>query len=319
MFHGVLVTNAFLRTDKFVEHYEWLKEAAEQYDIALSLLENTDLLCLIPGKGDLFVPKELEKVVSEVDFVLFWDKDVPYGKLLQDICKKEKVPMFNSIEAIAACDNKMETYRILWEWNMTQNDSEMIPLIPTIAAPMTYANIGYTKLDFLDKVIETLEFPMIIKECFGSFGMQVYIAKDKEDLIRYTKKLGGKPFLYQQMIQKSTGKDVRIQVVGGKVVASMYRYSENGDFRANITNGGSMKCYTPSQAECELAVRATKVLGLDFAGVDLLFANGTKHGANVVCEVNSNAHFKNIFQCTNVNVADHIMHYIKDALVKNEH
>lgn len=27
MFHGVLVTNAFLRTDKFVEHYEWLKEA----------------------------------------------------------------------------------------------------------------------------------------------------------------------------------------------------------------------------------------------------------------------------------------------------
>ena len=298
MFHGVLVTNAFLRTDKFVEHYEWLKEAAEQYDIALSLLENTDLLCLIPGKGDLFVPKELEKVVSEVDFVLFWDKDVPYGKLLQDICKKEKVPMFNSIEAIAACDNKMETYRILWEWNMTQNDSEMIPLIPTIAAPMTYANIGYTKLDFLDKVIETLEFPMIIKECFGSFGMQVYIARDKEDLIRYTKKLGGKPFLYQQMIQKSTGKDVRIQVVGGKVVASMYRYSENGDFRA---------------------IRTTNALGLDFAGVDLLFANGTKHGANVVCEVNSNAHFKNIFQCTNVNVADHIMHYIKDALVKNEH
>ena len=254
-----------------------------------------------------------------MDFVLFWDKDVPYGKLLQDICKKEKVPMFNSIEAIAACDNKMETYRILWEWNMTQNDSERIPLIPTIAAPMTYANIGYTKLDFLDKVIETLEFPMIIKECFGSFGMQVYIARDKEDLIRYTKKLGGKPFLYQQMIQKSAGKDVRIQVVGGKVVASMYRYSENGDFRANITNGGSMKCYTPSQAECELAVRTTKALGLDFAGVDLLFANGTKHGANVVCEVNSNAHFKNIFQCTNVNVADHIMHYIKDALVKNEH
>lgn len=131
-----------------------------------------------------------------MDFVLFWDKDVPYGKLLQDICKKKKIPMFNSIEAIAACDNKMETYRILWEWNMTQNDSEMIPLIPTIAAPMTYANIGYTKLDFLDKVIETLEFPMIIKECFGSFGMQVYIARDKEDLIRYTKKLGVKPISF---------------------------------------------------------------------------------------------------------------------------
>lgn len=318
MFHGVLVTNAFLRTDKFVEHYEWLKEAAEQYDIALSLLENTDLLCMIPGKGEAFVPKELDKIVSEADFILFWDKDVPYGKLLQDICKKKQVPMFNSIEAIAACDNKMETYRILWEWNMTRKDTERIPLIPTIAAPMTYANIGYTKLDFLDKVVETLGFPMIIKECFGSFGMQVYIAKDKEELLEYTKKLSGKPFLYQKMIQKSAGKDVRIQVVGGKVVASMYRYSENGDFRANITNGGSMKCYTPSKAECELAIRTTKALGLDFAGVDLLFANGIKQGANVVCEVNSNAHFKNIFQCTNVNVADHIMHYIKDKLTGKE-
>lgn len=318
MFHGVLVTNAFLRTDKFVEHYEWLKEAAEQYDIALSLLENTDLLCMIPGTGEAFVPKELEKIVSEADFVLFWDKDVPYGKLLQDICRKNQVPMFNSIEAIAACDNKMETYRILWEWNMTRKDTERIPLIPTIAAPMTYANIGYTKLDFLDKVMETLGFPMIIKECFGSFGMQVYIAKDKEELLEYTKKLSGKPFLYQKMIQKSAGKDVRIQVVGGKVAASMYRYSENGDFRANITNGGSMKCYTPSKAECELAIRTTKALGLDFAGVDLLFANGTKQGANVVCEVNSNAHFKNIFQCTNVNVADHIMHYIKDELTGKE-
>lgn len=41
-----------------------------------------------------------------------------------------------------------------------------------------------------------------------------------------------------------------------------------------------------TQAECELAIRTTKALGLDFAGVDLLFANGTKHGANVVCEVN---------------------------------
>lgn len=314
MLQGVLVTNAFLRTDKFVEHYEWLKEAAEQYHIALSLLENTDLLCMLPGEGEAFVPKELEKIVSQVDFVLFWDKDVPYGKILQEVCAKKHIPMFNSIESIAACDNKMETYRILWEWNRKQKDAERIPLIPTIAAPMTYANIGYTKLDFLEQVIRQLGFPMIIKESFGSFGMQVYIAKDREELEKYTKRLGGKPFLYQKMIQKSVGKDVRIQVVGDQVAASMYRYSEHGDFRANITNGGSMKCYTPSKEECELAVRTTKALGLDFAGVDLLFQDGMEKGANVVCEVNSNAHFKNIFQCTHVNVADCIMRYIKEVL-----
>jgi glutathione synthase/RimK-type ligase-like ATP-grasp enzyme len=46
---------------------------------------------------------------------------------------------------------------------------------------------------------------------------------------------------------------------------------------------------------------------LDFAGVDIMFG---KQGEPVLCEVNSNAHFKNIYDCTGVNVADEIMEYI---------
>ena len=104
--------------------------------------------------------------------------------------------------------------------------------------------------------------------------------------------------------------------MGNEVVAAMYRYSDSGAFQSNITYGGKMKKYKPSDRECELALRATKAIGLDFAGVDLLFADGDKEDANVVCEVNSNAHFKNIFDCTGVNVAEQIMQYVEKNICK---
>ncbi|MFW5676022.1 MAG: ATP-grasp domain-containing protein, partial [Acetivibrio ethanolgignens] len=68
-----------------------------------------------------------------------------------------------------------------------------------------------------------------------------------------------------------------------------------------------MKAYEPTEEEKRLAVRACQALGLDFAGVDILFGEA----GPVVCEVNSNAHFKNIYDCTGVNVAEHILGSLK--------
>lgn len=314
---GALVTNAFLRTDKFVEHYEWLKEAAEQYHIALSLLDNTDLLCPVGGSsGNVSgaMAERAEKIASSNDFILYWDKDIPLGLLLQSKCRKYNVPVFNSVDAVAICDDKFKTYERLQEWNQKHAELEQIPMIPTVMAPMTYMNVGYNHTSFVTDVIVELGLPLVIKECCGSFGMQVYLAETEEEVLSWTRRLAGKPFLYQKYVAKSSGKDVRLQVVGDRVVAAIYRFSEKGDFRANITNGGSMRTYEPSVRECTLAVRAVEALGLDFAGVDLLFSNGEQGEADIVCEVNSNAHFKNIHICTGVNVAEEIIAYIRDRL-----
>lgn len=66
--------------------------------------------------------------------------------------------------------------------------------------------------------------------------------QNREELLAVMKQSDSVEFLFQEMIENSTGRDVRLQVVGDEVVASMYRYSEN-DFRANITAGGKMKDY----------------------------------------------------------------------------
>ena len=214
---------------------------------------------------------------------------------------------------MGVCDDKCETYLRLAAWNAA-HPKEKIRLLPTIPAPMTYANIGYTKTDFLDTVEERLGYPMIVKECFGSFGMQVYMAQDRKMLEQLTGSWEENRFYIRNTTNTAAAGCTPAGGGGNEVVvAAMERYSENGDFRANITNGGSMKPYTPSKEECSLAVLTAQVLGLDFCGVDLLFDEESGR-ADIVCEVNSNAHFKNIHTCTGVNVAEKIMEHILKLL-----
>lgn len=288
---GWLVVNEFLQTSKFNEIHQWLLGAANRQGITLIQKTNARLLIELPLLRSLENP--------DVDFVLFWDKDVRLAKYLELMGYK----VFNSSEAIYACDDKSKTHLLL--------SGEGIPMPRTIIAPMTYENIGYTDMFFLTAVADKLGFPMIVKECFGSFGQQVYMVKDLNELILKVKEIGSKPMLFQEYIKTSHGRDIRLQVVGGKVIAAMNRYSEDGDFRANLTIGGKMKPYQPTDKQVDLAIKCCEVLGLDFAGVDILFGEDEEP---IVCEVNSNAHFKNIFDCTGVNAADAIISHIKSRI-----
>ena len=78
----------------------------------------------------------------------FWDKDIRLGKRFSDICFKADIPIYNNIQAIADCDDKSATYEKIWRWNDSHDGSEQIKMIPTVVAPMTYENIGYTSFDF---------------------------------------------------------------------------------------------------------------------------------------------------------------------------
>lgn len=284
-----LIVNEYLNTPKFHEIHSWLVEAGKGYGIPIHMYTNGEVLATYP------LPVQCENIIREDFVILFWDKDIRLASYFEDM----GYLVFNSSQSIQACDDKSLTHRIL-----AQNG---IPMPKTMFAPMTYSKIGYTNLDYLNQVMEQLKFPMVVKECFGSFGEQVYLVHSKEELIRQVEDIGAKPMLFQEYISSSHGKDIRIQVVGNHVVAAMYRYSDSEDFRANITNGGKMKPYIPTREQKQLAVESCKLLGLSYGGVDLLFG---QNGEPIVCEVNSNAHFKNIYDCTGINVAEHIIQHI---------
>ena len=289
MLRGLMVVNAFLRTAKFETLYSLLMESARKEGMGLNLTTNAALSAVADSRD--FHPEEY-------DFVLFWDKDVALGQLLE----QRGLRLFNSSQSVLWCDDKAQTYLKLRQAG--------VPIPQTILAPKTFHMYGYSDLSFVEEAAHRLGMPLVLKECFGSFGQQVYLPENLPALKQKVQELVGTPLLFQQYIQESHGRDIRINIVGGQVVASILRQSTDGDFRSNLTRGGCMRPYSPTAEETDAALRAVAALGLDFAGVDVLFG---KDGP-LVCEVNSNAHFKTTLKCTGVNMADAIMAHIKRKL-----
>ncbi len=289
---GWMIFNGSLNDKKYVEIDEMYKLAAYKAGIMLECIPNNGLAGVIQGRAS---SSYLSGISSRPDFILFADKDVRLAKHLE-LCGFR---LFNNSYAIAICDDKIMTYQAL--------SAAGIAIPKTIFAPLAYRKLEESAQSrFLQMIEDELNYPIVVKEAFGSFGEQVYLAKNRQELSQLYSRLQLRPHLYQQYISSSFGRDVRLHVVGDRVVASMLRTNEN-DFRANITNGGKMHSFTPSEAFQNVAIEASKAVNADYSGVDLLFG---ADGEPIVCEINSNAHIKNILNCTGINIADIIFDYI---------
>lgn len=286
---GMFVINAYLKSKKFDELYEMIEKAAIDNNISLTLFSNADL----PVSNFDEAVNELSK---NYDFVIFWDKDILLAKYLE----AHNMKVINSSNSIEICDDKAKTHFELLKAGI---------ICPkTIVAPMTYDNIGYTNFDFLNNVANLLKFPVVVKERQGSFGMQVYLANDMDELKELVVKHGHNKLIFQEFIKTDNNSDIRVNMVGDKVCTAMKRTAADNDFRSNITNGGTMEKYSVTPQEELICKQVMAALKLDYAGIDLL---KDTTGKVYVCEVNSNAHFKNIYDCTKVNCADILMKYIK--------
>lgn len=292
---GWIIYNGNLQSDKIYELVVWLKNTGFKNGLNLVPVKNNDIIFYYDKHS-----KPCMKHISSYDlpdFVISWDKDIPLAKHFELM----NIKVYNNSAGIEICDNKVLTNQYF------ANQNIRIP--QTIIAPMVYSNSTIHDFDIYDAIIETLGLPLVIKEAFGSFGQQVYLANNLSELINIVKSIGNKPHLFQEYIKSSHGRDIRLNVVNNKVVTSMMRVSES-DFRANITSGAKAVSYDPTQEEIDLALRSTSLLNLDFAGVDILFGENEA----ILCEVNSNPHFKSIFECTGVDIAEHIVNYIIEDL-----
>lgn len=281
-----LVINSFMDNQKFRNLYELLSNAFKKHNVSLEIKTASDISLEVGAN-----------IQNKPDFAIFWDKDIYLAERLEKI----GVRLFNSARSVLLCDNKILMYQEL------ANKGVRIPR--TFIAPKTFEGLNYSKRDFLDKVIDEIGFPIIVKEAYGSFGEQVYLANDKESLNKIVDSLGYKDFLLQEFIASSKGRDIRINVVGDKAIVSMLRENEN-DFRSNISSGGSGTKFDPKPEYLDLAVKASKALSLDFAGVDVLFGED----GPIICEVNSNPQFASTLKATGINLADYIAEYILKSL-----
>ncbi len=160
--------------------------------------------------------------------------------------------------------------------------------------------------DVIEKVGGT---PAIIKVARGTHGNGVVLAETRKaaKAVMQAFYVEGVNFLVQEYIAESAGTDIRVLVVGGKVVASIKRQSLDDDFRANTHQGGVGTAVKLTDAERRTAVKAAKAMGLPICGVDLM----RSERGPLVLEVNSSASLKTPEAVTNRNVALNIIEYVE--------
>ncbi|HEY3386959.1 MAG TPA: RimK family alpha-L-glutamate ligase, partial [Saprospiraceae bacterium] len=128
-------------------------------------------------------------------------------------------------------------------------------------------------------------YPMVIKTLNSTQGMGVILGESQsaaqsvaEAFIRLREEI-----LLQRFVEESKGKDVRVFIVGDKVIASMERSAQNGEFRSNLHRGASSHKVRITSEEEEIALNAARLMGLEIAGVDILRSNA----GPLILEVNA--------------------------------
>ncbi|WP_298505400.1 RimK family alpha-L-glutamate ligase [uncultured Maribacter sp.] len=164
--------------------------------------------------------------------------------------------------------------------------------------------------DNIEEQIEILGgMPVIIKLQEGTQGLGVILAETKKSaksIIDTFYKMNTS-ILIQKYIEESNGEDIRLFVVGNRVVASIKRTSAPDEFRSNVHRGGAAEQIEPTKMELNMALNATKHMGLGVAGVDII---RSKKGPLLI-EVNASPGLQGIEEATGINIAKEIIKFVE--------
>lgn len=248
--------------------------------------------------GEIFF--DSGKKMEKIDYVIPRIKPVMtfYGTSIIRQFEVMNINCLNGSEAITKSRDKLHTLQIASQHGLN------IPVT-------SFANSSYETKDLIKLVSGA---PLVVKLLEGTKGVGVVLAetnKAAESVINAFRSLKA-DILVQQYIKESKGQDIRCFVVGGQVVASMERIAQEGEFRANIHLGATARPIQVTDEECDLAIKAAKIIGLDVAGVDMVRSNsGPK-----LLEVNSSPGLEGIESATGIDVAGRMIEFLENNLRK---
>ena len=276
---GVVICNAYYQTDEIMYQPRRLREEFSRLGVKLDILSASAFPFCVEGGA-------LRSALAGYDFLIFWDKD----KYLLAAAEAAGIPTFNGYFGVTACDDKMLTFLALADHG--------IPMPKTLPGLLCYRPEKHVLKEAADRVEAEFGYPLVVKESYGSLGRGEYLVHDRTELVSVMEEVRLKPHLFQEFIAESAGRDLRVVVVGERVLGGMVRTS-GGDFRSNLARGGKAEAYPVDEGAAQLSLKIARLLRLDYCGIDYLFG---KDGL-LVCEVNSNAFFQGFEGATGVNVA----------------
>ncbi|TMO87503.1 ATP-grasp domain-containing protein [Pseudoalteromonas spongiae] len=268
--------------------------------------ENIELQVFSPDQFDLTVTRDDEKSIlidgkrQELpDFVMPRMGAGTTYFTLAVIRHLERLGVYcvNSSHSIETVKDKLFAQQILAEKNLPTPDTMLVKFPVNVAL-----------------VEKQIGFPVVVKTLSGSQGSGVFLSKSPgefDDLMQLIEATSPKAnIILQQFVKASHGRDLRVFTIGGRAIACMERNSNGENFKANVSLGGVGKLY-PITPEIEwLATQTANVLGLDVAGIDLLFDQ--EHFK--ICEANSSPGFEGLENAVDIDVPREIFHFIRIRL-----
>jgi ribosomal protein S6--L-glutamate ligase len=181
-----------------------------------------------------------------------------------------------------------------------------------IKVPKTaISNNIYTVSSMIDHIGQS---PHIIKLATGTQGIGVILSESKsnaESIIEAFQRTEEK-VMVQKFIAESKGCDVRVFIIDGEVIGVMKRQAKPGEFRSNIHRGASSIVIKLTKEEEEIALKATAIMGLKIAGVDMLQSSE----GPMVLEVNASPGLEGIESTTQIDIAKKMIEFIEKNVKK---
>lgn len=267
--------------------FSWLKEEASLCGLSLEICFEED--CRIEYGPDGASISFAGVPMDDVSFVVMRTYNDRVSMYYE---QKDGVFVINESHPMRVCRDKLLTHQVL--------NAAGLPTPYTMYAP--YA--GY------DEVAEAMgEGRFLVKQINGSKGENIFMVSSGEEFEAAVGKL--RPdCIFQKFISESSGRDIRVWVLGDECIGSVLRYSETS-FLSNFSQGGSFKAVDIDGEAYRLAVEAVKAVGLRFAGVDLLFCGDSYS----VCEVNGNAGFRTISKASEISIPRALFQYIASQVM----
>jgi len=287
MGYGWLIYTKSTLNGKFKDNaFDWFRETALKYDIHLKIFFKEDLSI---ENGDVLKIKNNNVEIALPDFVFMRTSDLVLSTQLNLL----NIPIFNDYS------------------NMQQAKNKLITSQKLRAANITTPNFFYTNNHNYVQISDFFNNEsFVMKDNEGSQGEGVYLIQNEDEFLQALNLLSGE-IMYQEFIGTSYGKDIRVYLLGNKIVGAIKRLSKDG-FKSNYSLGGSAISCELDTKLIELATKASFVSGLDFCGLDVLLLED----GYTICEINGSAGFRAISSVTDVDIVDEICKYINVKIYK---
>jgi [lysine-biosynthesis-protein LysW]--L-2-aminoadipate ligase len=260
-----------------------LYEAAKKKGVEISNVDCRNLSIDLNNKNSQY----LNKIIIQ--------RTVSYFKSLHSTAALEGLGahIINSLRTAILCGNKLFAHMEL------QKAGIKTPNAFTAFSPESAMS-----------TLDRLGYPAVIKPTIGSWGRLIALIRDTEAAKAIIEDREHMFPLYHvyffEEFVKRPPRDIRAIVVGNTVIAAIYRYSSQGEWKTNMALGGSAKTCPVTKELEDICIKATNAVGGNIVGVDLM---ESEENGLIVHEVNNTTEFKNTVRVTGVDVPGLMIDY----------